>query len=509
MAIPFVKLPLLLPLHHPRYPLLPLHPSSSSPFPLPPKPHLLRKPNHLHPSKANTKDNSYLTSLLSDLQDNAAEEFETRFGPPPPQERLPSRWPEIHGSKNWSGLLDPIDPLLRSELLRYGDLTAAVNEAFDSHPYSRYCGSCKYPMDSFFFDLGKDSCGYQISSYIYATSNIEIPDFIFRSHAEKTWSEKANYIGYVAISSDATTALIGRRDIIIAWRGTVTNIEWVSDFMDILRPVSSVGIPCPDPDVKVETGFIDLYTDKDTSCQFCKSSAREQVLAEVRKLIDLYAVKNGEEVSISVIGHSLGSALAVLSAYDIAETGMNGGKNVCVFSFGGPRVGNRKFKNRFEGLGVKALRVVNIHDRVPKVPGLFINENVPKFLQWLTDGLPWSYYHVGVELELDHKNSPLLKETSDKGCYHNLEAHLHLLDGYHGKGQNFEPATRRDPALVNKHCDFLKDCLLIPPNWWQDLNKGLVKKHGRWIQPVRPKIDEPKIDKHPSDTQHHLTKVGF
>ncbi|XP_039135707.1 phospholipase A1-Igamma1, chloroplastic-like [Dioscorea cayenensis subsp. rotundata] len=504
MAIPFVKLPLLLPLNHPAHPLLPLHPSPSL-FLFTPKPHLLLcKPNHLHRSKANAKDNSYLTSLLSDLQDRAAEELETRFCPPPPHERLPSRWPEIHGSKNWSGLLDPIDPLLRSELLRYGDLTEAVNDAFDSHPYSRYCGSSKYPMDSFFFDLGMDSCGYQVSRFIYATSNIEIPDFFFRSHADKTWSEKANYIGYVAVSSDATTALIGRRDIIIAWRGTVTNIEWVSDFMDILRPVSSVGIPCPDPDVKVETGFIDLYTDKDTSCQFCKYSAREQVLAEVKKLIDLYAVKNGEEVSISVIGHSLGSALAVLSAYDIAETGVNGGKKVCVFSFAGPRVGNRKFKNRFEGLGVKALRVVNIHDRVPKVPGVFINENVPKFLQWLADGLPWNYCHVRLELELDHKNSPWLKETMDEGCCHNLEAHLHLLDGYHGKGQNFELATGRDPALVNKHSDFLEDCLLIPPNWWQDLNKGLVKNHGRWMQPVRPKIDE-----HPPDTQHHLTKLGF
>lgn len=275
--------------------------------------------------------------------------------------------------------------------------------------------------------------------------------------------------------------------------------------MDFLRPVSSKGIPCPDESVKVESGFIDLYTDKDTSCRFCKYSAREQVLAEVRKLIDHYAVKNGEEVSISVTGHSLGSALAMLSAYDLVETGVNGGKSVCVFSFAGPRVGNREFKKRFEGLGVKALRVVNIHDKVPKVPGIFINEDVPKVLQWLADGLPWSYSHAGVELALDHKNSPFLKETLDISCYHNLEAHLHLLDGYHGKGLKFELATGRDPALVNKSSDFLENRLMIPPYWRQDLNKGMVRtEDGKWVQPERPKIDE-----HPPDTHHHLTNLGL
>jgi hypothetical protein len=44
--------------------------------------------------------------------------------------------------------------------------------------------------------------------------------------------------------------------------------------------------------------------------------------------------------------------------------------------------------------------------------------------------MPWCYSHVGVELALDHKRSPVLKDTLDPGCSHNLEAHLHLLDGY-------------------------------------------------------------------------------
>lgn len=105
---------------------------------------------------------------------------------------------------------------------------------------------------------------------------------------------------------------------------------------------------------------------------------------------------------------------------------------VCVYSFSGPRVGNGRFRERFEGeLGVKALRVTNVHDNVPRMPGIFLNEGVPEMVRRVAEGLrmPWCYSHVGVELALDHKRSPFLKDTLDPGCSHNLEAHLHLLDG--------------------------------------------------------------------------------
>lgn len=152
--------------------------------------------------------------------------------------------------------------------------------------------------------------------------------------------------------------------------------------------------------------------------------------------MEIYGDERGEDVSVTVTGHSLGSALATLSAYDLAEadaiTTPNGKKAwVTVFSFSGPRVGNGRFKERFEqDLGLKALRIVNVHDPVPKIPGMFFNERVHDIVKKWAEGLPWSYSHVGVELLLDHKRSPFLKETSDMSCFHNLEAHLHLLDGY-------------------------------------------------------------------------------
>ena len=227
--------------------------------------------------------------------------------------------------------------------------------------------------------------------------------------------------------------LLGRRDIVIAWRGTVTNVEWVANLQNYLKPLYQ-DIPCPDNDVRVLAGFLDMYTDRQKKDGYCKYSAREQVLGEVRRLLEKYP---NEEVSITLTGHSLGSAMATLSAFDIAETRLNVRENgekihISVFSFAGPRVGNVKFKGRLEKhLGVKVLRVYNKHDMVPKSPGFLINEKSPTWLLKFAEDIdiPWCYTHVGVELELDHKLSPFLNPNANAACAHNLEAHLHILDG--------------------------------------------------------------------------------
>ncbi|CAO2209614.1 unnamed protein product [Urochloa humidicola] len=434
------------------------------------------------------------------------------------QHQLAARWREIHGSNNWDGLLDPIDDLLRAELIRYGELAQATYDSFDYDRFSPYCGSCRFPTKTFFRDAGLASAGYEVSRFLYATCNdLKLPNFATRRNRnhksaagdDKMWSESGTFIGYVAVSTDEETARIGRRDIAVAWRGTITRLEWVADLTANQRRLSDMGVPCPDPSVKVEMGFAELYTGKDAGCRFCRYSAREQALAEVRKLVELYHSR-GEEVSVTVTGHSLGSALAMLNAFDIAETGANANAPVCVFSFAGPRVGNPGFRRRFETeLGVRALRVVNVHDTVPKVPGVVFNEAAPfpEAVLRAVDGLGVGgvYAHLGVPLALDHEASPFLKRTMDISCYHNLEAHLHLLDGFRGAGEGFEPRGR-DPALVNKSADFLRDDHMVPPVWYQKENKGMVRtEDGRWVLPPRHR----DIDEHPEDTEHHLKQLGL
>ncbi|XP_042023107.1 phospholipase A1-Igamma3, chloroplastic-like isoform X2 [Salvia splendens] len=343
-------------------------------------------------------------------------------------------WRQIQGENNWEKLLDPMNPHLRREIIRYGEMAQSCYDSFDFDPHSKYCGTCKYDPPRFFPRLGMSGRGYTLTRYLYATSNINLPNFFQKSTTNNIWSPHANWMGYVAVATDADEIRrLGRRDIGVAWRGTVTYLEWIHDLKDILCPAHFRD----DPNVKIESGFFDLYTskEKEQNCEFCSFSAREQVLAELRRIIHRF---RGEELSITITGHSLGAALALLSAYDVAEVKLNsvvgGTIPVTVFSFAGPRVGNLRFKERCDELGIKVLRVVNVHDRVPRVPGIITNEKF-QYQKYLEDAMsfPWSYAHVGVELGLDHTHSPFLKNTKDLRCAHNLEAHLHLLDGYHGK----------------------------------------------------------------------------
>lgn len=341
-------------------------------------------------------------------------------------------WREVQGCNNWENLLHPLHPLLRQEIIRYGEFVTASYNAFDLDPNSKRYLNCKYGKKSMLREVGMANSGYEVTKYIYATPDINIP--IQNSSSS---SNSGRWIGYVAVSSDEAVKKLGRRDILITFRGTVTYQEWIANLMSSLAP-AMLDPHNPLPNVKVESGFLSLYTSDESTSKFGLESCREQLLSEVSRLLNKY---KGEKVSISLAGHSMGSALALLLAYDIAELGLNKKQdrpNTCfdlkrnisqhkvpvtVFSFGGPRVGNLEFKTRCEELGVKVLRIANVNDPITKLPGVLFNENFRVFLGGRYE-FPWScscYAHVGVELMLDFFN------VQNPSCVHDLESYIGLL----------------------------------------------------------------------------------
>lgn len=141
--------------------------------------------------------------------------------------------------------------------------------------------------------------------------------------------------------------------------------------------------------------------------------------------------------------------------------------------FGCPLVGDAAFKKRCEELeGLRILRVKNKKDLIALYPPTLMG-----------------YREVGEELLVDHRKSLFLNQKSRTiGDWHNLEAHLHLVAGTHGPDLPFQLALPRDPALVNKSCDFLSSQLHIPASWWQpDKFKGLIKEplSNLWHLPDR------------------------
>lgn len=453
-------------------------------------------------------------------------------------ETLSSRWREVCGASDWKDLLEPLDADVRAELIRVGEFVQGTYDGFDGDEHSKYQGSCRFNKDTFLNKVGLVDTGYEVTKYLYSATDVKSP--LIQDEIEEAWSRSSNWAGYVAVCTDPKRIQqLGRREILVAWRGTIMPMEWAADLKDNLVPNSLDDRDKSDgflnPKIAVEQGFLSLYTTKNENTMYNRSSAREQLLRELTRLIKKY---DNETLSITVSGHSLGAALAVLSAYDIAESGINRhflqkatiptewnqrtmkptptsdpGKTkavntipLAVFSFAGPRVGNTAFVDRVTNLGVKVLRVVNVNDFVPKVPGLIFN-NECKIFNDALDKLPWTYSHCGEELQLNNEDSPFLRPRPGLPNCHNFEGYLHLVAGYVGKkkgtGKDFKLQLRRDIALVNKSSDLLKPQKYIPSCWWQMQNKGLVVNEDyEWVQAERNTEDIPT----PEDTEINLPK---
>lgn len=359
-----------------------------------------------------------------------------------PRNHLGTRWREYHGSRDWEGLLDPLDENLRREVVRYGEFIQSSYQSFHSDP-----ATTKEGIDSW-REVELADKSYQVTKSLYATSSIGLPKWVDDVAPDLGWmTQRSSWVGFVAVCQDeGEVARMGRRDIVISLRGTATCLEWAENFRALLTPMEeNTDSQSSDTQAKVECGFLSLFR---TNGVYTPSLS-ESVVQEIRRLLELY---KGEQLSITITGHSLGAALALLVADEISKCAPKI-PPIAVFSFGGPRVGNRAFANRIKSNNVKVLRIVNNQDIITRVPGIFIsdeldqnlreNPQISGVLEFLDNKMPLAYSHVGTELKVDTKMSPYLKADADVACCHDLEAYLHLVDGFMASNCPFRPNAKR------------------------------------------------------------------
>lgn len=198
--------------------------------------------------------------------------------------KIANRWKLLSGQKKWEGLLDPLDYDLRRYIIHYGQMAQATYDTFNFEKASKYAGSSLFAKKDLFFKIGLENNGngfkYKVTKYFYATSSSQVPDaFIFKSLSREAWSKESNWIGFVAVATDEGKSALGRRDILISWRGTIRALEWVDDFQFLFVSAPEIfhnhGAIFNDP--KVHQGWHSIYTSTDSKSPFNKTSARDQV----------------------------------------------------------------------------------------------------------------------------------------------------------------------------------------------------------------------------------------
>lgn len=192
-----------------------------------------------------------------------------------------SKWRLLSGLDHWDGLLDPPGIDLRRYIIRYGEMAQAAYDAFNREKASRFAGASLYARKDLFMRAGLEQghpYKYEVTRFIYATAAIPVPDaFILKPLSREAWSKESNWIGYVAVATDEGTTRLGRRDIVVAWRGTVQTLEWVDDFESNLVSAINIFGGGANSDPKVHEGWYSIYTSTDSRSPFNKTSARDQV----------------------------------------------------------------------------------------------------------------------------------------------------------------------------------------------------------------------------------------
>ncbi|WMV15911.1 hypothetical protein MTR67_009296 [Solanum verrucosum] len=372
---------------------------------------------------------------------------------------IAERWEILSGKNNWEGLLHPLDYDLQRYLIHYGQMPQAICDSFNNEKVSKYRGTSRYSKKNLFTRVGlhKYKYKYEITKYVYGASDV----------SDKM--KESNWIGFVAVATDEGKVEFGRREILIAWRGTITQSEHnEDDKWSLVQPTKIFGENTDN--ILVHKGFYSVYTCLNEASNFNRTtSARDQVLEEVKRLLKQYSK---EEISISVAGQSLGSSLGTLCAIDIVVNQINKEFPVSAFLLGCPRVGEANFKKAYKNLkNLRILRVTNVSDPIPKL--MERGQVEGSATEWR------AYEDVGFELVIDTTKSEYLKKDIFS---HTLEVYLHGIAGTHGLEGEFKLEINRDIALVNKKGDYLKDEYGIPTSWWIEKNKGMVQQEdGSWI----------------------------
>ncbi|KAL0076055.1 lipase [Phycomyces blakesleeanus] len=193
-----------------------------------------------------------------------------------------------------------------------------------------------------------------------------------------------------------TSGFIVRNDkaktINLSFRGTNSIRSFITDIELVSQPYPPV------KGARLHTGFYNSYLEVQNIV--------------VSSMIDQITKYSGYKVTVS--GHSLGGAVAVISAMDLYQRDTRfTSSNLVVYTFGSPRIGNKEFAYYAAGTGIKIQRVVNNRDIIPHL--------LPQAI---------GYYHNGDEYWIKSNKAVKICNTvlDSRDCSNSIVPFTSVLD---------------------------------------------------------------------------------
>lgn len=150
---------------------------------------------------------------------------------------------------------------------------------------------------------------------------------------------------------------------VIALRGTQTEGEWLNNLT-----TRQVNFRTRQPDYgRIHLGF---------------QRVQEKIITQIRRAIPQLA----PNLPLYLTGHSLGGAVAMLTAADLVSDNTYPRNQIQVYTFGSPRLGDPTFARYYNGLLPNTFRIVNLADSVPYTPPLNFRGN-----EFVHNGQEWSF----------------------------------------------------------------------------------------------------------------------
>ncbi|KAJ3329925.1 hypothetical protein HDU76_006873 [Blyttiomyces sp. JEL0837] len=154
--------------------------------------------------------------------------------------------------------------------------------------------------------------------------------------------------GFTAVNENFKT-------IIVAFRGSTSIQNWIADL--VFAKVDTRYSDNLDSRIQVHSGFLETWNS-------VKNVTRDAVKSLVLK---------NPGYSVTFAGHSLGGAVAVLAALDLADCGIVDLAKTNIATTGQPRIGNKAFSAYFNSQPFASVtRTVNQNDIVPHYPFEFM-----------------------------------------------------------------------------------------------------------------------------------------